>query len=120
MGVRVLVDVRLHAMSRKPGFSKCRFVAALEGAGICYVHDPRAWESERGSGLVSVGRRERGTGGDACAAPKRRQGCLVRVRGLGGGVGVLCVERDSVCCHWQVVLEMACELDPGIETCDLS
>ena len=40
-GVRVLVDVRLHAMSRKPGFSKCRFVAALEGAGIRYVHDPR-------------------------------------------------------------------------------
>ena len=68
VGVRVLVDVRLHAMSRKPGFSKCRFVAALEGAGIRYVHDPRAWESERGPSLVSVGRRERGTGGDAYAA----------------------------------------------------
>jgi len=42
------------------------------------------------------------------------------VWGTGGVVWVLCVERDSVCCHRQVVLGVACELDPGIETCDLS
>ena len=60
-----------------------------------------------------------GSGGRAVMRT-RQQGCLARVRGLGGCVGVLCVERDSVCCYWQVVLGVACELDPGVETCDLS
>ena len=33
-----VVDVRLNAISRKRGFSKTSLAAALEGAGITYVH----------------------------------------------------------------------------------
>jgi uncharacterized protein (DUF488 family) len=35
-----LVDVRLHASSRTPGFSKGRLSAALDEAGITYRHLP--------------------------------------------------------------------------------
>ena len=37
-GVTVLLDVRLNAISRKPGFSKTRLTAALADAGIRYRH----------------------------------------------------------------------------------
>ncbi len=37
-GVRVLVDVRALANSRKPGFAKGALSASLEAAGIGYLH----------------------------------------------------------------------------------
>lgn len=37
-GVQILVDVRWTPISRKPGFSKSTLKAALESAGIQYVH----------------------------------------------------------------------------------
>lgn len=40
-GVEVLVDIRLNAISRKAGYSKRALAAAVEAAGIRYVHDPR-------------------------------------------------------------------------------
>ncbi len=40
-GVAALVDVRLTPLSRKPGLSKKRLAAALEEAGIAYVHLPQ-------------------------------------------------------------------------------
>ena len=40
-GATVVDDVRLNAISRKPGFSKRALAAVLEEAGIRYVHDPR-------------------------------------------------------------------------------
>ena len=67
-----------------------------------------------------------GSGGRAVMRTRLQNGGRVALRefvdlvGEEGCVGVLCVERDSACCHWQVVLGVACELDPGIETCDLS
>jgi uncharacterized protein (DUF488 family) len=39
--VEVLVDVRLNATSRKPGFSRRRLAEALAAGGIEYVHEPR-------------------------------------------------------------------------------
>ena len=38
--VGVLIDVRLNAVSRKPGLSKRALGAALADAGIRYVHEP--------------------------------------------------------------------------------
>lgn len=37
-GVTVLLDVRLNAISRKPGFSTKRLTAALNAVGIGYRH----------------------------------------------------------------------------------
>ena len=39
-GVSVVVDVRLNALSRKPGFSKNGLRAALAQAGVDYLHFP--------------------------------------------------------------------------------
>ena len=70
--------------------------------------------------------REDGSEGRAVMRARLQNGSRVVLRefvdlvGEEGCVGVLCAECDSACCHWQVVLGVACELDPGIETCDLS
>jgi uncharacterized protein (DUF488 family) len=37
-GIQTVVDVRANPLSRKPGFSKRAFGAALNAAGIIYVH----------------------------------------------------------------------------------
>src|SRR5665647_729111 len=39
-GVHAVVDVRLNPVSRKRGFSKRLLAAALEDAGLAYVHLP--------------------------------------------------------------------------------
>jgi hypothetical protein len=39
-GVRTVLDVRANPLSRKPGFSKSAFSAALHAAGIVYAHLP--------------------------------------------------------------------------------
>lgn len=39
--VRVLVDVRLNAISRRRGFSKTALAGSLADAGIDYVHEPQ-------------------------------------------------------------------------------
>lgn len=39
-GIAVLVDVRLNAVSRKPGFSKNRLASRLQEVGIRYEHMP--------------------------------------------------------------------------------
>ena len=38
--IRTILDVRELPLSRKPGFSKRSFAAALQGAGIVYAHLP--------------------------------------------------------------------------------
>jgi uncharacterized protein (DUF488 family) len=40
-GILTIVDVRANPISRKPGFSKSAFAAALHAVGISYVHMPR-------------------------------------------------------------------------------
>jgi uncharacterized protein (DUF488 family) len=37
-GVATLIDVRDRPISRRPGFSKRQLAAAVEAAGICYLH----------------------------------------------------------------------------------
>src|SRR5439155_19281421 len=37
-GIATLIDVRERPISRRPGFSKHQLAAAVEAAGICYLH----------------------------------------------------------------------------------
>jgi uncharacterized protein (DUF488 family) len=39
-GIETVVDVRANPLSRKPGFSKRALAAALDGAGMAYIHLP--------------------------------------------------------------------------------
>ena len=41
MGIETVVDVRERPLSRKKGFSKVAFSAALAQAGVAYRHDPQ-------------------------------------------------------------------------------
>ena len=55
-GIRRVADVRAIANSRKPGYSKRALAAALEGAGIEYVHIPELGTPAAGRAAVRAGR----------------------------------------------------------------
>jgi uncharacterized protein (DUF488 family) len=115
--VTVLVDVRLNAISRRKGFSKKALTAALERAGIDYIHEPELGnpQDNRSSfreGDGSEGReRMRARLSNGSGAALRRLVDLAR----SDRVAVLCVERDRQRCHRDVITEMAQELEPSIE-----
>lgn len=45
-GVKLLVDVRAVASSRRPGFSKSQLAAGLDARGISYGHPSGPWHTE--------------------------------------------------------------------------
>ncbi len=55
-GIRRVADVRAIANSRKPGYAKRALSAALEGAGIEYVHIPALGTPAAGRAAVRAGR----------------------------------------------------------------
>jgi uncharacterized protein (DUF488 family) len=112
-----VIDVRLNPVSRRPGFSRKTLSAALEEAGIAYVHEkdlgnpPDNRENfRRRDG--DEGRRRLREMLDHGSGPALRR--LVD-QAQKERIAVLCVEREHVRCHRQVITEMAREFDPRIE-----
>jgi uncharacterized protein (DUF488 family) len=115
--VKKVVDVRLNPISRMKGLSRKSLSAALEGAGIAYVH-----EKELGNPPENRNSFRSGDGGEGRRFMRERLG-----NGSGPAlhrlvedareqrIAVLCVEREQNRCHRQVITEMAQELDPTIE-----
>lgn len=109
-GVKVLVDIRLNAISRKAGYSKRALAVALEAAGIRYLHDPRLGNpKENRSGYADT----------ASADGRAARECFERILDTGAGadgirdlahlveqesVAVLCDEADETHCHRQQVM----------------
>lgn len=120
-GVTTLVDVRLNASSRRPGFSKKALSAALEDAGISYVH-----EKELGN---PADNRDSFRVGDGSAGRERMRAILSNGAGVAldrvvelasdSRIAVLCVEREHTRCHRDVITEMARESDPTIEVVNI-
>lgn len=120
-GVEVVVDVRFTAVSRKRGFSKGPLRAAVEAAGITYLHEPRLGNPPGNrapfhAGDFETGRRRMreilmGDSADALAELVD----LARSR----RIAVLCLENDQGRCHRQVVIDMALESAPGLEALPL-
>lgn len=107
-GVRTLVDVRALANSRKPGFAKGALSAALEEAGIGYLHlralgTPAAGREAVRSGRPEVMRRIFA----AHLAGTEPQAALANLRDLAGRqrVCLLCLEADPRRCHRTLVAE---------------
>lgn len=109
--VRVLVDVRERALSRRPDFNGVRLSAALERAGIVYRHIPELgsksslrqtlWETkdfERFAGLYLAYLR-RWRLGDV--------NVLARLVHREGVVCILCYELDADSCHRRILAEEA-------------
>ena len=111
--VDVLMDVRLNAISRKPGFSKKALATAAEAAGIEYRHEPSLGNPRDNRDAYRAGDkrararyRKQITGSEAvdeliALAGKRR-------------VALLCVERDHSICHRDELARVALKLAPGL------
>jgi uncharacterized protein (DUF488 family) len=109
-GVKLLVDVRAIASSRRPGFSKTQLAAGLDERGIGYVH-------LRGLGTPKDGR-EAARGGDMKALSKIYHAHLKTPQARAemdeletlvmkaGPVCILCYERDHNACHRKFIAEI--------------
>ena len=114
-GVKLLVDVRAVASSRRPGFSKNQLAAGLEERGISYLH-------LRGLGTPKDGRIAARSGqfdtlhkiyAKHLKTPQAREeldelSALVK---KSGPVCILCYERDHLHCHRQWIAEIIEERD---------
>ena len=109
-GVKLLVDVRAIASSRRPGFSKSQLAAGLDERGISYLH-------LRGLGTPKNGR-EAARSGDMKAltkiynthlkTPQAKQEMdeLASLVMKAGPVCILCYERDHKDCHRKFIAKI--------------
>jgi len=114
-GVKLLVDVRAVASSRRPGFSKNQLAAGLDERGISYLH-------LRGLGTPKDGRLAARSGqydtlhtiyAKHLKTPQAREeldelSALVK---KSGPVCILCYERDHTHCHRRWIAEIVEERD---------
>jgi uncharacterized protein (DUF488 family) len=108
-GTKLLIDVRAVPQSRKPGFSKRQLAAALDQAGIGYVHLQGLGTPKAGRDAVRAGHpgrmeviyREHMTS-------DRAQAELAQATGLAreGAACLLCFEREHTMCHRRLVAEL--------------
>ncbi len=114
-GVKLLVDVRAVASSRRPGFSKSQLAAGLDERGISYLH-------LRGLGTPKEGRLAARAGQYEALekiytkhlkTPQAKEeldelSALVK---KSGPVCILCYERDHLHCHRRWIAEIIEERD---------
>jgi uncharacterized protein (DUF488 family) len=109
-GVKLLVDVRAIASSRRPGFSKNQLAAGLDERGIAYLH-------LRGLGTPKNGREAARSGQyellhkiySAHLKTTQAREELDELSSLvktSGPVCILCYERDHSHCHRQWIAEI--------------
>jgi uncharacterized protein (DUF488 family) len=114
-GVKLLVDVRAVASSRRPGFSKSQLAAGLDERGISYLH-------LRGLGTPKEGRAAaRGGKYDQLEkiysrhlkTPEAKEQIdeLSALVVKSGPVCILCYERDHRHCHRRWIAEIIEERD---------
>ena len=109
-GVKLLVDVRAVAASRRPGFSKNQLAAGLDERGISYLHlralgTPRDGRDAARSGKFDALHKIYAA---HLKTPQAREeldelSSLVR---KSGPVCILCYERDHQHCHRQWIAEI--------------
>jgi uncharacterized protein (DUF488 family) len=108
-GVDLVVDVRLNALSRRPGFSKRALAEALAGDGISYVHEPTLGNpAENRPGFRRPGTRRGARDRYRQTVRRRGQAALDRValHARDSHVALLCVEREAEACHRTVILDL--------------
>lgn len=109
-GVKLLVDVRAVASSRRPGFSKTQLAAGLDERGIGYIH-------LRGLGTPKEGREAARSGHLAqlekvyqahLKTPQAREEMdeLAALVKKAGPICILCYERDHQQCHRRWIAEI--------------
>src|SRR3954467_313761 len=111
-GGGLVVDTRAVAASRRPGFSKRQLGAALDEAGIGYLHLQKLGTPKEGRDAARAGNLtklfdiyER-----HLATPDAREQLdeLTAIVKLGRPVCLLCYERDVAHCHRRRIAELIC------------
>lgn len=118
-GVERLVDVRIRAQSRKPGFSKSTLAAGLADAGIEYQHlralgTPLEIRAEFRAGNTAEAREEYRAylRSDPAAGAELELLASIAEREY---VALLCFEHDPRACHRLVVVEELAARDSALQ-----
>ncbi|MHB1511257.1 MAG: DUF488 domain-containing protein [Acidimicrobiales bacterium] len=116
--INTVVDVRLTASSRRPGFSKTALTSALAAAGVGYVHERDLGNPPSNRDAFRKGRVEEGRVLMKARLENGSADALRRLIDRAGHerVAVLCVEAFDATCHRQIIVEMAREIEPGLKT----
>jgi len=114
-GVKLLVDVRAIASSRRPGFSKNQLAAGLDERGISYLHlrglgTPKEGREAARSGQFDTLRRIYAAHLKKSQAREELDELAALVK-KSGPVCILCYERDHAHCHRQWIAEIIEERD---------
>jgi len=109
-GVKLLVDVRAIASSRRPGFSKNQLAAGLDERGIAYLHlrglgTPKDGREAARSGQFDTLHRIYAAHLKTSQAREELDELASLVR-KSGPVCILCYERDHSHCHRQWIAEI--------------
>lgn len=105
-GVTRVVDVRLNASSRKPGFNKRKLGDALAEAGIAYEHRPALGNpKENRAGFAAGQPAARAVYAARLTEPAARA-ALAEIEAWAAAeeVAVLCLEADATHCHRTTVI----------------
>lgn len=111
--VKLLVDVRAVAASRKPGFSKRQLAATLDDNGIGYLHLQKLGTPPEGrvaarsgdmKSMLKIYERQLKT-----ADAQDEMAELLSIVRSGTRVCLLCFERDVAHCHRQRIAEIVHE-----------
>ncbi|OBB07106.1 hypothetical protein A5668_01450 [Mycolicibacterium fortuitum] len=105
-GVRVLVDVRLTPLSRRPGLSKTKLSEALAAVGIGYVHHRALGNPKDNRAGFRAGEPESHARYRDVLETAAATDALAHVTELldGGVVALLCFEQDHSECHRDIVV----------------
>ncbi|MBS0296986.1 MAG: DUF488 domain-containing protein [Proteobacteria bacterium] len=107
-GVKVLIDVRAVAASRRAGFSKTLLAASLNEAGVDYVHLRQLGTPKPGRQAARAGRiDEMHAIFDAHLEEPAAQVELARATeiAIARPSALLCFEADAAGCHRRIVAE---------------
>lgn len=113
-GVRVLVDVRLTPLSRKPGLSKTKLSKALAAAGIGYVHHRALGNPKDNRAGFRAGEPESHARYRDVLKTAAATDALAHVSELldSGVVALLCFEQDHAECHRDIVVRQLMKARP--------
>jgi uncharacterized protein (DUF488 family) len=115
-GVRLLVDVRALASSRRPGFAKTRLSANLAEAGIEYLHLRRLGTPAEGRAAARAGdhaeMRRIFLEHLATDEAQEELATLADLVRQGTPIALLCFEADPSHCHRSIVADALLRLLP--------
>jgi uncharacterized protein (DUF488 family) len=120
--VKLLVDTRAVAASRKPGFSKRQLAASLDEAAIGYLHLQKLGTPDEGRPAARAGKLDTlwRIYAKHLKTPEAIEAMaeLVSIVKSGQTVCLLCYERDKDCCHRSRIAEVVHERT-GVGVVDL-